>query len=311
MNDLNENILTDEKKFIIYSENKKKYELFLRNYNNEEFSININSLNELISKKYELKYNLEKFQKNRFFKIFIDIEEIMRELETKIKNSKIIEETNILYLIIPIGLTIFNEIVLEIKEIEKTIEEQKEEFKKEIESINKKLKEKDLIIENYKILIDCISIKTNETFEKICQNSKYVSQIMLYGNKFNGLIAIIKPNINNCASYFKVEESEIIKMTENKKLKDLIINDLNDKLNENNGYIIDIIINFEGFTMENDCITPTFKLKRYNIINLFKQQIYNLYKNLPLKSKNRIKQYFQALKKDFELIKYIPININF
>ena len=35
-------------------------------------------------KKYELKYNLEEFQKNRFFKIFINIDEIMKELENKI-----------------------------------------------------------------------------------------------------------------------------------------------------------------------------------------------------------------------------------
>ena len=129
MNDLNENNLIKERKFIIQSENNKKYELYLRNYNDEEFSISLYSIDDLYSKKYELKYNLENLQKNRFFKIFINIEEIMRELENKIKKSKIIEETHCLYLIIPIGLTIINEIVLEIKEIEIKTEEKKKNLK--------------------------------------------------------------------------------------------------------------------------------------------------------------------------------------
>ncbi len=55
--------------------------MYLRNYNNEELSISLFNNNEAPTKKYELKYNLEEFQKNRFFKIFINIEEIMKELE--------------------------------------------------------------------------------------------------------------------------------------------------------------------------------------------------------------------------------------
>ena len=77
------NNLIEEKKFLLTSENNKKYELFLRNYNDEEFSINLYSTDDLYSKKYELKYNLAEFQKNRFFKIFINIDEIMRELEIR------------------------------------------------------------------------------------------------------------------------------------------------------------------------------------------------------------------------------------
>ena len=82
------NNLIEEKIFLLTSENNKKYEVYLRNYNDEEFSISLYSIDDLYSKKYELKYNLENFQKNRFFKIFINIEEIMRELENKIKKSK-------------------------------------------------------------------------------------------------------------------------------------------------------------------------------------------------------------------------------
>ena len=50
-------------------------ELFLRNFNNEELSITLFNNNETEFKKYELKCNLEEFQKNRFFKLFINVEE--------------------------------------------------------------------------------------------------------------------------------------------------------------------------------------------------------------------------------------------
>ncbi len=69
-------------------------ELFLRNFDNEELSITLFNNNEYPSKKFELKYNLEEFQKKQIFKIFINIDEIMKELKTKIKKSIFIEETN-------------------------------------------------------------------------------------------------------------------------------------------------------------------------------------------------------------------------
>ena len=59
--------------------------------------------------------------KNRFFKIFIDLEEVFRELENKIEKSKIIEDSNLIYLDIPIGLNIINDIILEIKKLKNLI----------------------------------------------------------------------------------------------------------------------------------------------------------------------------------------------
>ena len=78
--------------------------------------------------------------KIRFFKIFINVEEIFRELENKIQKSSIIEETNLIYLDIPIGLTVINDILLEIKEIEKSKDDIIEELKNKINTeINKKI----------------------------------------------------------------------------------------------------------------------------------------------------------------------------
>ena len=57
--------------------------------------------------------------KDRFFKIFIDLDEVFRELESKIEKSNLIEDSNLIYLDMPIGLNIINDIILEIKESKK------------------------------------------------------------------------------------------------------------------------------------------------------------------------------------------------
>ena len=115
--------IIEEKKYKIKTDKNNEMELILKNYNNEELSITLFNNNETELKKYELKCNLEEFQKNRFFKIFINIEEIMKELENKIEKSIFIEDTNCIIIEIKIGLTIINEILLVIEEKEKTNEE--------------------------------------------------------------------------------------------------------------------------------------------------------------------------------------------
>ena len=80
-----------ERNYKIRTNKNNEMDLILRNINNEELSITINKNKSI---KYELKCNLEEFQKNRFFKIFINVEEIMKELENKIEKSIFIEDTN-------------------------------------------------------------------------------------------------------------------------------------------------------------------------------------------------------------------------
>ena len=64
--------IIEEKEYKIKTNNNNEMKLILRNYNNEELSITLFTINQSPSKKYELKCNLEEFQKNRFFKIFIN-----------------------------------------------------------------------------------------------------------------------------------------------------------------------------------------------------------------------------------------------
>ena len=77
--------LTEQKKFIIKTDKENEMDLFLRIYNNDEFAISIYTKNEFLSRKFQLKCNLNEIQKNRFFRIFLNTKEIMRELENKIE----------------------------------------------------------------------------------------------------------------------------------------------------------------------------------------------------------------------------------
>ena len=127
----------EEKKFTIITNKNNEMELYLRNFNNEELSITLFNNNVTPSKKYELKCDLEELQKNRFFKIFINIEEIMKEFEDKMKKSIFIEDTNCVIIEINIGLKVINEILLIIEDQEKTYEEVLEEYKKRNEILEK------------------------------------------------------------------------------------------------------------------------------------------------------------------------------
>ena len=101
------------------------------------------------------------------------------------------EETNILYLIIPIGLTIINEIILEIKEIEKTKDEEIEEYKNLIEKLNEKLKEKDKIIKDNKNIIEILNKKINEknkTNEDNKKKSKIINNSKILKENENDLV---------------------------------------------------------------------------------------------------------------------------
>ena len=156
--------IIEEKKYVIKTDKNNEMELYLRNYNNEELSFSLFSINQSLSKKYELKCNLEEFQRNRFFKIFINIEEIIKELEKKIEHSKFIEDSNCIIIEIKIGLIIINEIILVIEEDEKSNEEKINELSEK----NEKLKE----------IINNLTTEKEKLLNNIQQiNNKYQSEI--------------------------------------------------------------------------------------------------------------------------------------
>ena len=225
---MDENYIIKENKYNITTDKNNIMELYLRYYENDEISISIYSINKIPSVKYEFKSNLNKFQKNRFFKIFNNVEELMLELDSKIKNTTFLEETNLIILDIPIGLKIINDILLEIKIVEKTPLEQIYE----LEENNNKLK---LDIENLKNIIiekdNKINQILNQNNELNEENKKLKNEI----NNNNDCIKDLKLNIENLQKQIKNYEDLLLL---NEKEMEQIYNELCEEWNIGN--VIDL-----------------------------------------------------------------------
>ena len=160
--------IIEEKRYQITTDKNNKLDLVLRNYSNEILSITLNTINEYPSKKYELKCNLEEFQKNRFFKIFINVEEIMKELENKLDGkSNFIEDSNSIIIEIQIGLKVINEVLLVIEEEEKNKDEKIEELEKYVKELKDELKDKENKLKDAENKINLREKKEKEEKEEI------------------------------------------------------------------------------------------------------------------------------------------------
>ena len=124
--------------------------------------------------------------------------------------------------------------------------------------------------------------------ESVYTKSIYVQQLMIYGNPSkNNIIAIVIPDKKKCAEALNISIDDLVKDTENKKLHELIINDFN-KLAvdaEFNGLekVKYILVDFDEFTNNNNCLTPTMKIIRKNVEIKFKERIDKLYEEISKK----------------------------
>ena len=130
-----------------------------------------------------------------------------------------------------------------------------------------------------------------EKLENILVKCKYINQMFIYGDSLkNYLVAIIVPkpkdtidflnsiginaNMDNYKNYF-----------DNNELKKEILKELEKmgKANDFKGFeIIKKIFLFkDDFTIENDLVTPTLKVKRHNAKKFFEKEIEDMY-NSPL-----------------------------
>ena len=121
--------------------------------------------------------------------------------------------------------------------------------------------------------------------EAVYSASVYVQQIMIYGNStMNNIIAIVVPDQKKSAQTLGISVEELIKNEENPKLIELIINDFK-KLAEDGNFnglekVKYILIDFEGFNIENNCLTPTMKIIRKKVEIKFKERIDKLYQSI-------------------------------
>ena len=123
--------------------------------------------------------------------------------------------------------------------------------------------------------------------ESVYSKSSFIQQIMIYGNSSkNNIIAIICPEKKVCAEALGISLEELLKDEENSDLKKLIVNDLLKLAQEANFNGLEkvkyLLITFEGFTIENMCITPTMKIVRKKVELRFKDRIDHLYKSIKI-----------------------------
>ena len=100
VNDDDINIL-NEKSIILTSDKNNEYKLILSINENDILNITAITTKNIPLKKYSLSCSMNELKNYRFFKIFINMEEIYKELENKIQNSILMEESNLIYLDIP------------------------------------------------------------------------------------------------------------------------------------------------------------------------------------------------------------------
>ena len=108
-----------------------------------------------------------------------------------------------------------------------------------------------------------------------------ISQSMVYGDFKNYLVAIIVPDKEQALLWAKNNNKEnslstLIKDEDYKKTIKEIISKVNNNLSVIEQVRKFILIDHE-FTIENDMMTPTMKVKRYKIKSVFGDQLENLY----------------------------------
>jgi hypothetical protein len=133
-----------------------------------------------------------------------------------------------------------------------------------------------------------------EKIENILIGSGLIGQCFVYGDSFQHcLVAIVVPDEEPVKAWAQQQEglSELSfhDLCDTPQLKDAIMVDI-EKLSTVgglHGFEIpkDIYLDSELFTVENDLVTPTFKLKRQKLRDHYQKQISDMYDRIPLTSK--------------------------
>ncbi len=117
--------------------------------------------------------------------------------------------------------------------------------------------------------------------ENVMKSSPYISNIMVYGDRRKYITALVNLEKENVLSYLKEKGIEpknqpLSELPEVKKLIEQEIERLNHDLARFE-QVKKFAVVPEDFSVENDMLTPTMKLKRRNIIARYQQLIDSLY----------------------------------
>jgi long-chain acyl-CoA synthetase len=145
-----------------------------------------------------------------------------------------------------------------------------------------------------------------EKLELVYARAKLVGQIFVYGNSYKPfLVAVVVPGFDKLLAYatekgwwttanlallspeFRAEYKKVVD-THREEIRQVILKGIEEEAKKEKfqGFeaIKDVHLVSEidelgmGFTVANDCMTPTFKLRRPFIVKLFKEQIMDLYR---------------------------------
>ena len=121
--------------------------------------------------------------------------------------------------------------------------------------------------------------------ENVYEKSKYVNNILIYGNSMkNNIIGIVVVNKKECASFLGEEKVDIDKIKKDERIINEIRKDFERLAKEANfnslEKVVYFIISNEDFTVENECMTPTMKMVRNKIEKKFKKEINDLYNSI-------------------------------
>ncbi|KAH9112405.1 hypothetical protein AeMF1_013257 [Aphanomyces euteiches] len=128
-----------------------------------------------------------------------------------------------------------------------------------------------------------------EKIENVYAKSPFVAQIFLYGDSYQScVVAIVVPDpevVQSWATSQGIPEgNNLAKMAARPELKAAIVTSMDQAAKEGklNGFecVKDIHLHPDVFSVENDLITPTFKLRRPQLKAYFKNQIDTMYAGL-------------------------------
>ena len=129
-----------------------------------------------------------------------------------------------------------------------------------------------------------------EKVEGIYEKCKYIEQIFIYGNSLkNYLVCIVHPNSDDIINYLKSKGIDDVSYDNYKNyfddedLKKEIIKEMDSfgRKNGLKGFEIpkQIYLFKDKFSVENQIITPTMKIKRHVAKKFFEKEINNMYEN--------------------------------
>ena len=182
-----------EKKYIIQTENNKKYDIYIKSNSSSSIKLEGYYNNNLINENYSSIISLEKIKENKYFLMFDTIDEILNEISFLLEknNSKIIEENDKIILNITLITSKIKEINFTINKKEKNESEKITELYSLINNIDIKYKNE---INELKNIIN----KQNEVIKSIVIQLFSLDSLIIGNNEEQNKIlkTWINPNEN-------------------------------------------------------------------------------------------------------------------